>query len=291
VRVHVAPALLLSLLAAGAASADEPSTTAPVHVAGAPTPASGTVETTEWRTGDVLEVRVLSRADLSCTVRVLADGSIDVPFAGRYRVQGRTLAEVKADVTAGFGQQERQPQVAITVASLSPDEFYVLGEVAKTGVFAVPRTKRVTFLQAIGMAGGFGPEADFTQVKIVGADGADPRTVDASPARLVGLAKVVLRNGDTIVVPSVGRVYLMGQVNRTGGFAPPPGERLTLTKAIALGGGFTRLADTKNVLVTWRNERGESQTAAFNVAAMLNGGTEDVPIFPGNLIHVPERLF
>src|SRR5207248_7093433 len=66
------------------------------------------------------------------------------------------------------------------------------------------------------------------------------RTIDASPARLASLAAVYISNGDTIQVPSVGRIYIMGQVGRTGGLAPPAGERMTLTRAIALAGGFTR---------------------------------------------------
>jgi polysaccharide export outer membrane protein len=244
----------------------------------------------EWRPGDELEVRVLSRADLTCTVRIVADGTVDVPFAGRYAVVGRTLEQLRADVEAGFSKIEREPRVAVTVTSLAPDEFYVLGEVGKAGVFTVPRTKKVTFLQALGMAGGFGPEADFTRVQIVPAAGGEPKTMDASPGRIAALASVTVADRDTIVVPSVGRIYLMGQVNRTGGFAPPAGERMTLSRAIALAGGFTRLADTSSVLVTWRDASGSTVGNRYNLKAILDGRMEDVVVYPGNLIFVPERL-
>ncbi len=255
----------------------------------ADTPVSGD-ERTDWRTGDTLEIKVLSRPDLSCAVVVLADGTIDVPFAGRFPIAKRTIGQVRTEVAAALAKIEKNPLVAITVSSLSSDEFYVLGEAGKPGVYVVPRTKRVSFLQALGMAGGFTPEADYTKVQIIPAGGGAPKTLDASPARMSALASVFLSNGDSIVVPAIGRIYMMGQVNRTGGFAPPAGERMTLTRAIALAGGFSRLADTTSVLVTWRDGAGNPQTLRFNVKAILNGQSEDVIVFPGNLIFVPERL-
>jgi polysaccharide export outer membrane protein len=294
------PAVLVAVALVGglpAARAEDP----PVPPPAAPSPegagaapsaaaAPARGERTDWRTGDELDVKVLSRADLSCTVRVLADGTVDVPFAGRFKIAERTTEQLRAEVETAFGKHERQPQVAVTVASLAPDEFYVLGDVGKAGVYTVPRTKRVSFLQALGMAGGFAPEADFTRVQVIPASGAAPRTVDASPARMAALATVWIGNGDTIVVPSVGRIYMMGQLNRTGGFAPPAGERMTLSRAIALGGGFTRLADSKSVTVSWRDAQGAMQSQRYNVNAILAGVAEDVAVYPGNLIFVPERL-
>ena len=128
-------------------------------------------------------------------------------------------------------------------------------------------------------------------MQIVSTGGGEPRTVDASPARMAALATVTVSNGDTIVVPSVGRIYLMGQVNRTGGFTPPAGERLTLTRAIALAGSFGKSADMTSVLVTWRTPAGETMGQRYNVKAILAGNAEDIVVYPGNLIFVPERLF
>ncbi len=266
------------------AKAVPPNTPAPAAAA------ASDAEGTDWRPGDELEIRVLNRSDLSGTVRVLGDGTIDVPFAGRFRLRGRTLDAVRAEIETGFAKLERSPQVSVTLQSLAPEQFYVLGEVGKAGVYTVPRRKKVSFLQALGMAGGFSTEADFTQVRIVPAGGEKPRLVDASPGSVAALAGVTVADGDTIVVPSVGRIYLMGQVNRTGGFAPPAGEQITLTRAIALGGGFTRLADQKSVLVTWRDGRNEAVSARFNVQMILNGQAPDPVVYPGNLIFVAERL-
>lgn len=270
-------------------AATTPKATAPKAKAPAERVVSGD-DRTDWRTGDQLEIKVLSRPELSCGVTVLDDGSIDVPFAGRFEIAKRTIEQVRKEVAEALAKIEKDPMVAITVTSLSPDEFYVLGEAVKAGVYVVPRTKRISFLQALGMAGGFTPEADFVRVQIIPAGGGAPKTIDASPARMSALSSVFLSNGDSVVVPAIGRIYMMGQVNRTGGFVPPAGERMTLTRAIALAGGFSRLADTTSVLVTWRDPAGNAQTIRYNVKAILNGASEDVTVYPGNLVFVPERL-
>ena len=43
--------------------------------------------------------------------------------------------------------------------------------------------------------------------------------------------------------------------------------------------------------MSWRDPSGQSKTATFNAKAILAGGAEDVPVYPGNLIYVTERLF
>jgi polysaccharide export outer membrane protein len=265
---------------------------APASPAPAPAPAAPAEDRKDLRAGDSLSVAVLDHPELGAEVRILADGTIDVPFVGRVSVLGRTIGEISKDISDGLKNKVRDPQVAVTVQALAPNEFYVLGEVGKAGAFTVARERRISLLQAFGMAGGFAGEADFTRVSIVPASGAEPRLVDATPGRSTQtVAQIVIQNGDTIVVPAVGRIYVMGQVNRTGGFVPPAGERLTLTRAIALAGGFTRLADEGSVLVTWK-DRGESAASArFNVKRILQGGLEDPAVFPGNLIVVGERIW
>jgi polysaccharide export outer membrane protein len=290
----VAVALLLSSAHVGAQDAPRPAAPPAAPPAGGPAPAppAPAEDRRDLRAGDSLSVAVLDHPELGAEVKILADGTIDVPFVGRVSVLGRTIGEIRKDIADGLKSKVRDPQVAVTVQALAPNEFYVLGEVGKAGAFTVARERRITLLQAFGMAGGFAPEADFTRVSIVPADGREPRVVDATPGRSTqAVAQVVIANGDTIVVPAAGRIYVMGQVNRTGGFVAPAGERLTLTRAIALAGGFTRLADESSVLVTWK-ERGESASSArFNVKRILQGGVEDPAVYPGNLIVVGERIW
>ena len=73
--------------------------------------------------------------------------------------------------------------------------------------------------------------------------------------------------------------YLYGEVLKPGGFPYQPG--LTLQKAIALGGGFTERASRKKITVT----RAGDPDAGDKPIEM------DDPVYPGDVISVPESFF
>lgn len=93
---------------------------------------------------------------------------------------------------------------------------------------------------------------------------------------------------------SIGRVYLTGAVHAPGPLEVPSDEILTLSKAILRAGGFTDFADRNKVKVTRKAGAGSSgtKTLVINVAQVIDKGkTErDLPLEPGDLIMVPERL-
>lgn len=97
-----------------------------------------------------------------------------------------------------------------------------------------------------------------------------------------------------IMTKSRGRVYLVGPVRVPGPQEIPSDEVLTLSKAILRAGGFNDYADKHNVKITRKGgARGsDKQTFIVNVADILEKGkTEyDVPLEPGDMILVPDRL-
>lgn len=92
---------------------------------------------------------------------------------------------------------------------------------------------------------------------------------------------------------TVGRVYLTGAVHLPGPLDIPSDEVLTLGKAILRAGGFTDFAERNHVKVT-RNATGSSETETLivDVAKVFDKGKTqlDLPLKPGDLILVPERL-
>lgn len=93
---------------------------------------------------------------------------------------------------------------------------------------------------------------------------------------------------------SIGRVYLTGAVHVPGPLEVPSDEILTLSKAILRAGGFTDFAERKKVKVTRRagDRSSKTKTLVVDVAQVIDKGkTErDLPLEPGDLIMVPERL-
>jgi protein involved in polysaccharide export with SLBB domain len=96
-----------------------------------------------------------------------------------------------------------------------------------------------------------------------------------------------------VMAKSRGKVYLVGPVHMPGPQEIPSDEVLTLSKAILRAGGFTDFADKKNVKVTRQAKSGgKDETFTINVGKVLENGTTetDLPLQPGDLIYVPEKL-
>jgi protein involved in polysaccharide export with SLBB domain len=97
-----------------------------------------------------------------------------------------------------------------------------------------------------------------------------------------------------VMTKSRGKVYLVGPVRMPGPQEIPSDEVLTLSKAILRAGGFGDYADKHKVRVTRKGATagGQDQIFMVNVAEILEKGKSesDLPLEPGDLIYVPERL-
>jgi polysaccharide export outer membrane protein len=87
------------------------------------------------------------------------------------------------------------------------------------------------------------------------------------------------------------RITILGQVQKPGSYVLPNEERVDLLQAIAMAGGFTRLADEGKVLVR-RNVNGVDTILKVNAhAETKNGSSQLFEIQPDDKITVRERIF
>ena len=93
---------------------------------------------------------------------------------------------------------------------------------------------------------------------------------------------------------SRGKIYLVGAVRTPGPQEISSDEELTVSRAILRAGSFTDFADEKNVRVTRGSGTGPNgkKTFTVNVARVFEKGRteDDLPLQPGDLIFVPERM-
>ncbi len=93
---------------------------------------------------------------------------------------------------------------------------------------------------------------------------------------------------------SRGKIYLVGAIRAPGPEDISSDEVLTVSKAILRAGGFTSYADEKHVKITRSTGAGPGGEKTFivNVEQILENGKtgDDMPIQPGDLIFVPERM-
>lgn len=87
-------------------------------------------------------------------------------------------------------------------------------------------------------------------------------------------------------------VKVLGQVDKAGAVDIPADRPLKLLDAIALAGGFTRLADRKHVTLTRANPDGTTSTFEINADNILQSKNSSDPweLRESDVIFVPERI-
>jgi polysaccharide export outer membrane protein len=86
------------------------------------------------------------------------------------------------------------------------------------------------------------------------------------------------------------RFTVLGQVQKPGSFDIPSEESVTLLQAIAMAGGFSRLAVQSKVTIT--RTVGGKKTLTVDVKSAANDpGTKPFEILPYDTIFVAERIF
>ena len=91
------------------------------------------------------------------------EGYLELPVLGRVYVEGLTLEEAKANITRELRTYLKDPVVSMRYLNL---KVTVMGEVNLPGVQRVSN-KRVTLLEAIGMAGDLTDYANRTNVTVI----------------------------------------------------------------------------------------------------------------------------
>jgi polysaccharide export outer membrane protein len=155
---------------------------------------------------DVLKITVWKNPESSVeAVPVRTDGKISVPLINDVQAEGLTPEELKDVITRDLSEFVSEPQVTVVVVQMNSRFVSVIGEVGGQDT-RVPLTRDLRVLEAIAQAGGFGPFADKSDIRIVrrNADGTESEYRFDYGAYIRGRApgtNIVLQHGDTIVVP------------------------------------------------------------------------------------------
>ena len=104
---------------------------------------------------DVLMVDVLGEKDLGRECRVSSSGTISFAWLNGIPVTGKTPAEVETILKELLDRDYLvDPQVIVAVKEYSARTIFVMGAVFKPGTVVLPGEKKITIIDAIGLAGG-----------------------------------------------------------------------------------------------------------------------------------------
>src|SRR3954468_21709917 len=157
------------------------------------------------RYGDRLMVSVWREEGLSRELRVLPDGSISFPLAGRLMVAGTSTADVEKKITERLKRYIPEASVTAAVVGTEGNSVYVLGKVLKPGQIQLAGPN-MTVLQVLSEVGGLDRFANGDAILVMRREeGGRQRTMNVRYNDLMrGTAldtNVVLQAGDTVLVP------------------------------------------------------------------------------------------
>ncbi|MFO8026294.1 MAG: SLBB domain-containing protein [Opitutales bacterium] len=261
--------------------------------------------------GDRLTYQVIEERETPIIVFVNANGEVDIPLIGPVAAEGetaRSLAhEIKSLLEVDYFHRAtvmlQSPQVAVSRGSVD-----IAGAVRTPRTYALPADQILTVSSAIAMAGGMTADSDGSEVTLVrqNQDGNDSagesrEVIDVSSILDSGNfdQDLPIQDGDLIIVPrrteaGGGTIYVVGAVNAPGILQVPPGDTLTVSKAILQSGGFSRFARKKQVkLISGDSSLPEDErTEIVNVEEILQRGLreKDPVVEPNDIIRVEERI-
>lgn len=115
--------------------------------------------------GDKLEVVVHSAPELSRSLVVAPDGTIQMPLSAPVVAIAHTTDEVADALSLGLSQELVDPDIDVVPIEFASQKIFVGGEVLQQGMFDLPG--QVDPLQAVIMAGGFTKDAKANQVVVL----------------------------------------------------------------------------------------------------------------------------
>jgi polysaccharide export outer membrane protein len=246
--------------------------------------------------GDRLAVTVFEVEELSGAVSIDADGLIRLPLVGAITVDGLTTGEIEARLVELYGANLLQdPQISVAVEEFGSQPVSVLGAVNEPGVLQLQGARRL--MDVIAMAGGLSEQAgEHIFIRRPGADDSAPPLEIAVPVKQMLASGTEsqfnpwVRPHDTIQVDTAGLVYVLGSVNRPGGFPIKDQEQITALQAMSLAEGSKPTASLERAQII-RGEGLDKTKIAISVKDVIKGKAPDPILLPNDILYVPDSRF
>jgi polysaccharide export outer membrane protein len=205
-------------------------------------------------------------------------------------VEGETAEEVGTTVEQRYVDADilkpSKAHATVFIAEYASQGITVTGQVKTDGL--VPALGVRMLNDVITAAGGVTPLASSKVIITRKGDPDHPITVDYNPEALTPvIPRVQIFPGDTVMVPRAGIVYVVGNVNRPGGFVLDGRRTLSVEEVMALAGGGGHAAAISRVHLVRTVEGGRKEDVILAVNLIYKGKAPDVALKDGDILYVP----
>jgi len=270
-------------------------TSAPPRVQNNPTPQNQLMTVPEdfagltLSPGFELNITVYDEPDLSAHVRVDKEGNISLPFVKTIHVGGDTVAVAKERIEDKFRNDGilKNPQITIDVEQFATTSVTVMGEVQNPG--KVQLLAPHSLLDVIGMTGG---ETSFAgdEVELKRSVNGVMQTTTYHYSRAndgSAIRDVMVNPGDTVIVKRAGIVYVLGGVNRPGGYTMQESGELNVVQAVSMAQGLAMQAKVGGLRVVQHDANGNPVEVPVSYNKMMDGKEKPLQLAAGDIVYVP----
>ena len=245
-------------------------------------------------------------------VTVSDQGVINVPYIGSVKAEGMSLSQLEKTI---YERLEKDyfvtPQVNIRIKGFHSIHFFISGAVKSPGKYEM--SSATDFLELLAKAGGVLTERGAIAYVLRENHDLNAVVMDLSKDQVkeavrnrdtlkVDLTQLLdkgdmthnigLVPGDIVYVPhsskldqSGSKFYVEGEVKKPGVYDYQPG--MTAMAACIMAGGFDKYAAINRAKIV-RTENGKQKIITIDLRKVTNGKIADIPIKPGDRIHIPE---
>ncbi len=237
--------------------------------------------------GDLIHITVYDMPELDQHVRVSDQGNVTLSLIGQVKAEGLSAEQLSQEIARKLreGEYAKRPSVNVMVDEYTTQGVTVVGEVAKPGV--IPVFSSHDLLDILSSAGGLKDTAS-TEILI------RRRWVEGEPERIqlgrdsksLSGPIVKVNPGDQVIVPLAGIVYMLGDLNRPGGYVMSENGKITLLQALAMAGGSTRTAAENNTRLVRPTPSGYEEKT-ISLKDIMMGKEKDIELQPKDIVYVP----
>ena len=247
---------------------------------------------------DVLEVYVMDVPELSRQYRISPTGKVVVPLLPNpLTAGGMTPTEFSDELAKELRDRGlvTDPHIVVTIVGSRLKAVSITGAVKMPQIY--PVFGKTTLLDVLSQAQGLADDASNVAVISRGVAGAQATgqtmqsvdikklLTDVNPADNIDVYP-----GDRITVPHAGIVYVVGAVNKPGGFMIKTSNGMTVLQALAMAED-TKLNSVKSKAVIIRpNPKAPEghQQVPVNLNLVLAGKQPDLVMLADDILYVPE---
>ncbi len=261
---------------------------------------------------DVLSVSIFAGGEQQVVVdlTISEQGYVNIPFIGAVKAAGMTSSDLEKQIVVPLEKDYFvDPQIHIRITEYHSLHFFISGAVKRPGKYEMQVA--TTIMDLIAKAEGVTLESGSIAYIMREGKGANAPAAegqgpldggDKGEPLKVNLIKLLdggdmseneaLIPGDSVYVPyakglnqSDSKVYVSGEVENPALYAYQPG--MSALSICIMAGGFAKYAASNRTTIV-RIENGVQKVIKIDLEDVVQGKIPDVPLKPGDRVHVPE---